>query len=192
MIRLLTVTFLVLSAQVVAQSLHVFKDGETIDAARFNDNFTALKDAINSGGSPSDGTTYGSPVWVDSSGALLTGRDGRNIIWRVNGELRDIGEVWDDIFVRRVQTYYYSSDCSGEIAGYRADSGGDLWVTNGVLHEEGASLENTPLYNSVDRGPQGCSSESGETEGNVHQESSIGVAAPSWATQGTPMFPDLR
>ena len=91
MIRLLTVTFLVLSAQVVAQSLHVFKDGETIDAARFNDNFTALKDAINSGGSPSDGTTYGSPVWVDSSGALLTGRDGRNIIWRVNGELRDIG-----------------------------------------------------------------------------------------------------
>ena len=192
MIRLLTVTFLVLSAQVVAQSLHVFKDGETIDAARFNDNFTALKDAINSGGSPSDGTTYGSPVWVDSSGALLTGRDGRNIIWRVNGELRDIGEVWDDIFVRRVQTYYYSSDCSGEIAGYRADSGGDLWVTNGVLHEEGASLENTPLYNSVDRGPQGCSSESGETEGNVHQESSIGVAAPSWATQGTPMFQDLR
>ena len=91
-----------------------------------------------------------------------------------------------------MQTYYYSSDCSGEIAGYRADSGGDLWVTNGVLHEEGASLENTPLYNSVDRGPQGCSSESGETEGNVHQESSIGVAAPSWATQGTPMFQDLR
>ena len=192
MIRLLTVTFLVLSAQVVAQSLHVFKDGETIDAARFNDNFTALKDAINSGGSPSDGTTYGSPVWVDSSGALLTGRDGRNIIWRVNGELRDIGEVWDDIFVRRVQTYYYSSDCSGEIAGYRADSGGDLWVTNGVLHEEGALLENTPLYNSSILPPLTCSAQSGDTEGYVHQESSIGVAAPSWATQGTPMFQDLR
>ena len=55
MIRLLAVTFLVLSAQVSAQNLHVFEDGQTIDAARFNENFTALKDAINSGGSPQDG-----------------------------------------------------------------------------------------------------------------------------------------
>ncbi len=34
MIRLLAVTFLVLSAQVGAQNLHVFEDGETIDCWR--------------------------------------------------------------------------------------------------------------------------------------------------------------
>jgi hypothetical protein len=192
MIRLLAVTFLVLSAQVSAQNLHVFEDGQTIDAARFNENFTALKDAINSGGSPQDGAAYGSPVWVDSNGTVLTGRDGRNVIWRVNGELRDIGEVWNGVFVRRVKTYYYAQNCSGNIAGYEADSIGDLWITNGVLHEEGALLQNSPLYNSTIMPPFSCSNESGETEGRVHQESSIGVAAPSWATEGAQMLEDWR
>ena len=52
----------------------------------------------NTGG---DGAAYGSPVWVDSNGTVLTGRDGREVLWRVNGELRDIGEVWDGTFARR-------------------------------------------------------------------------------------------
>jgi hypothetical protein len=114
MIRLLAVTFLVLSAQVGAQSLHVFKDGETIDAARFNDNFTALKDAINSGGSPSDGVTYGSPVWVDSSGTLLTGRGGgagNAILWRVDGTLETIGIVADSTYAPTVTRAYSTNNC---------------------------------------------------------------------------------
>ena len=192
MIRLLTVTFLVLSAQVGAQSLHVFKDGETIDAARFNDNFTALKDAINSGGSPSDGVVYGSPVWVDSSGTVLTGRDGSRILWRVNGELKRIGSVDNGAYVSAVQRYYSSSDCTGDAIGVRAGNG-KLWVANGVLNGEGALVENTPPYNSVDDVPGGpCYTESGESVNFLKQESSIGVAAPSWTTDGTKIVSDLR
>ena len=114
MIRLLAVTFLVLSAQVGAQNLHVFEDGQTIDAARFNENFTALKDAINSGGSPQDGAAYGSPVWVDSSGTLLTGRGGDfggSILWRVNGTLETIGIVSDSTYEPNVVRYYSTNNC---------------------------------------------------------------------------------
>ena len=142
--------------------------------------------------SANDGVAYGSPVWVDSNGTLLTGRDGKDVIWRVNGEIRDIGEVHNGVFVRRVVTYYYSGTCSGEIAGYRVESSGDLWATNGVLHEEGALLENTPMYNSYILPPSPCTIASGDTDGFVHQESSIGVAAPSWATEGLLMLQDLR
>ena len=199
------------SAQVAVPKSYV--DGEVIHANELNTNLEAIAGAVpprtcstdqiikwdgsawvcadmpssNTGG---DGAAYGSPVWVDSSGTVLTGRDGREVLWRVNGELRDIGEVHDGIFQRRVVTYYYSSDCSGEIAGYREDSYGDLWVTNGVLHEKGALLENTQSYNSWSLPPFTCLVESGDFD--LYQESSIGVAAPSWATQGTPMFQDLR
>jgi hypothetical protein len=198
MIRLTAFLLFLFSLPLLAdtQVTHTFEDGEVISAEEFNKNFDDLEaaiDAVGGGeGGPPDGASYGSPVWVDSNGTVLTGRDGRDVIWRVNGELRDIGEVWDDIFVRRVQTYYYASNCSGDIAGYQADSGGDLWITNGVLHEEGALLQNSPLYNSVSRPPQGCFNELGDTEGQVHQESSIGVAAPSWATEGAQMLEDLR
>ena len=191
MIRLLAVTFLVLSAQVGAQSLHVFNDGETIDAARFNDNFTALKDAINSGGSPQDGAAYGSPVWVDSSGTVLTGRAGHEILWRVNGELKTIGRVQNGAYAFYVARYYTSFDCTGEAIGFRQQYG-QLWVANGVLNEEGALVENAPQFNSIDYQPGGsCSVETGEST-NVRRESSIGVAAPSWTTDGTQMFSDLR
>ena len=218
MIRLLTgIGLALMTAQAFAQVQvpKSYSDGEVIYADELNTNLKAIADAVpprdctteqiikwngsawvcadmpsaNDGG---DGAAYGSPVWVDSSGILLSGREGQDVLWRVNGEIRDIGMVEDGVFVRRVITYYYSPDCSGEIAGYRADSIGDLWVTNGVLHEEGALLESTPLYNSYILPPGTCSRSSGETAGFVHLESSVGVAAPSWATDGTPMFADLR
>ena len=204
------------SAQVAVPKSYV--DGEVIHADELNTNLKAIADVVPprdcttdqiikwdgsawvcadmpSGGGegiPSDGAAYGSPVWVDSNGTVLTGREDRNVIWRVNGELRDIGEVWDGVFVRRVITYYYSSTCSGEIAGYRADTSGDLWAINGVLHEEGALLENTPMYNSYIFPPFTCTYAVGDTDGYVHQESSIGVAAPSWATEGAQMLEDFR
>ena len=189
MIRLLAVTFLVLSAQVGAQNLHVFEDGQTIDAKRFNDNFTALKDAINSGGSPSDGVVYGSPVWVDSSGTVLTGRDGSVILWRVNGELRQIGYVVDDVYASYVAKYYSTADCTGPKIGVRSQNGA-LWVANGFLTTDGALLENKQ-FNSIDYLPGGsCSVESDRID--MYQESSIGVAAPSWTMDGTQMLRDLR
>lgn len=192
MIRFLAVTFFVLSAQVGGQNLHVFEDGETIDAARFNDNFTALKDAINGGGSPSDGAVYGSPVWVDSSGTVLSGRDSTRVLWRVNGELSSIGIVANGAYASYVSRYYSSSDCTGDAIGILASSG-KYWVANGFLNEQGALLQNTPQFNSIDYYPGGdCSVESGDSENYLRQESSTGVAAPSWAMDGTPMFADLR
>ncbi|MDB2645224.1 hypothetical protein N9485_05320 [Luminiphilus sp.] len=191
MIRLLAVTFLVLSAQVGAQSLHVFNDGETIDAARFNDNFTALKDAINSGGSPQDGAAYGSPVWVDSSGTLLTGRDSTRVLWRVDGELKVIGQVQDAVYTSYVQRFYSTPDCTGDKIGLRSEYG-YFWVSNGFINTQGALLENSPLpYNSTNFTPGGqCYVETGTID--LYQESSIGVAAPSWTMDGTGMFKDLR
>ena len=190
MIRLLAVTFLVLSAQVGAQSLHVFKDGETIDAARFNDNFTALKDAINSGGSPQDGVAYGSPVWVDSNGTVLTGRDSSRVLWRVDGELKSIGQVVDAVYTSYVRRFYSTADCTGDTIGVRSLYGG-LWVANGFLNTDGALLENSPTYNSLNDTPGGyCYKETGN--GGLYEESSIGVAAPSWTTDSTQMFSDLR
>ena len=192
MIRLLAVTFLVLSAQVGAQSLHVFKDGETIDAARFNDNFTALKDAINSGGSPQDGAAYGSPVWVDSSGTVLTGRDSTRVLWRVDGELKVIGQVEDAVYTSYVARFYSTPDCTGDKIGLRSEYG-YFWVSNGFINTQGALLENSPLpYNSINYTPGGqCYVEPGSTI-DMYQESSIGVAAPSWTMDGTGMFKDLR
>ena len=191
MIRLLAVTFLVLSAQVGAQSLHVFKDGETIDAARFNDNFTALKDAINSGGSPQDGAAYGSPVWVDSSGTVLTGRDSTRVLWRVDGELKVIGMVEDGVYTGYVQRFYSTPDCTGDKIGLRSVSG-YFWVSNGFINTQGALLENSPLpFNSTNFTPGSqCFVETGTID--LYQESSIGVAAPSWTMDGTGMFEDLR
>ena len=191
MIRLLAVTFLVLSAQVGAQSLHVFKDGETIDAARFNDNFTALKDAINSGGSPQDGVAYGSPVWVDSNGTVLTGRDSTRVLWRVDGELKVIGVVEDGVYTGYVQRFYSTQNCTGDEIGLQSQSG-YFWVSNGFINTQGALLENSPLpYNSTNFTlGSNCYAETGTID--MYQESSIGVAAPSWTMDGTQMLPDLR
>ena len=76
MIRLLAVTFLVLSAQVGAQNLHVFEDGQTIDAQRFNENFAALKNGAASSEPDADNVAViGRPVWVDSNGNVITGRE---------------------------------------------------------------------------------------------------------------------
>ena len=138
-----------------------------------------------------DGVVYGSPVWVDSSGTVLTGRAGHEILWRVNGELKTIGLVQNGAYAFYVARYYTSFDCTGEAIGFRQQYG-QLWVANGVLNEEGALVENAPQFNSIDYQPGGsCSVETGEST-NVRRESSIGVAAPSWTTDGTQMFSDLR
>ena len=199
MIRLLTVTFLVLSAQVGAQNLHVFEDGQTIDAKRFNENFAALKDAINSGGSPQDGAAYGSPVWVDSSGTLLTGRGdfGTSILWRVNGSLETIGGVnpSDNTYTPNVTRYYSNNNCDPSgFLGIRL-TGDSMWVEDGVLKTEGPLINSTELVYSLlypESNGGNCSSKPGDSSSSVREVSDTGVAAPSWTTDGTQMFEDLR
>ena len=199
MIRLLAVTFLVLSAQVGAQNLHVFEDGQTIDAARFNENFTALKDAINSGGSPQDGAAYGSPVWVDSSGTLLTGRGGDfggSILWRVNGTLETIGIVSDSTYEPIVVRYYSTNNCDPSgFLGVQVGAGNSMWVEDGVLKAKGARIDSTDLIYSRKRPEsQGgnCSGQPGDPSSNAFEVIDTGVSAPSWTTDGTQMFADLR
>ena len=199
MIRLLAVTFLVLSAQVGAQNLHVFEDGQTIDAARFNENFTALKDAINSGGSPQDGAAYGSPVWVDSSGTLLTGRGGDfggSILWRVNGTLETIGIVSDSTYEPSVVRYYSTNNCDPSgFLGVDVGAGNSMWVEDGVLKAKGARVDSTDLIYSLKR-PESeggnCSGMPGDPSSNAFEVIDTGVSAPSWTTDGTQMFADLR
>ena len=199
MIRLLAVTFLVLSAQVGAQNLHVFEDGQTIDAARFNENFTALKDAINSGGSPQDGAAYGSPVWVDSSGTLLTGRGGDfggSILWRVNGTLETIGIVSDSTYEPNVVRYYSTNNCDPSgFLGVQVGAGNSMWVEDGVLKAKGARIDSTDLIYSLKR-PESeggnCSGQPGDPSSNAFEVIDTGVSAPSWTTDGTQMFADLR
>ncbi|MDC1117065.1 hypothetical protein OAS73_04195 [Luminiphilus sp.] len=197
MIRLTAFLLFLFSLPLLAdtQVTHTFEDGEVIRAEEFNKNFDDLEaaiDAVGGGGvSPSDGVVYGSPVWVDSSGTVLTGRAGLEILWRVNGELKTIGQVQNGAYGVYVARYYTSFDCTGEAIGFRQQYG-QLWVANGVLNEEGALVENAPQFNSIDYKPGGsCSVETGEST-NVRRESSIGVAAPSWTTDGTQMFSDLR
>ena len=199
MIRLLAVTFLVLSAQVGAQNLHVFEDGQTIDAKRFNENFAALKDAINSGGSPQDGAAYGSPVWVDSSGTLLTGRGdfGTSILWRVNGSLETIGGVnpSDNTYTPNVTRYYSNNNCDPSgFLGIRL-TGDSMWVEDGVLKTEGPLINSTELVYSLlypESNGGNCSPQPCDPSSSVREVSDTGVAAPSWTTDGTQMFEDLR
>ena len=197
MIRFLVVTFVVLSAQVGAQNLHVFVDGETIDAKRFNDNFTALKGAINSGGSPQDGVAYGSPVWVDSNGTLLTGRGGDfggSILWRVNGTLETIGIVSDSTYEPNVTRYYSTNNCdpSGFLG---VQAGNSMWVEDGVLKAKGSRVDSTDLIYSL-KYPESqggnCSGQPGDPSSNAFEVIDTGVSAPSWTTDGTQMFADLR
>ena len=196
MIRLLTVTFLVLSAQVGAQNLHVFEDGQTIDAARFNENFTALKDAINSGSSPQDGVAYGSPVWVDSNGTLLTGRGtfGASIIWRVSGTLETIGYVdsSDNKYRPSVTKWFSNNDCDPSgLLGVTLDYF-SMWVEDGVLKTEGPLNTSGALVNSRLTTNGDCRSLPGDSSSGVHEVIDTGVSAPSWSTDDTQMFADLR
>ena len=186
------------------QVTHTFEDGEVISAEEFNRNFDDLEaaiDAVGGGeGSPSDGATYGSPVWVDSSGALLTGRGGdlgTSILWRVNGSLETIGGVnpSDNTYTPNATRVYSNNNCDPSgFLGIRL-TGDSMWVEDGVLKTEGPLIDSTELVYSLlypESNGGNCSGQPGDPSSNVHEVSDTGVAAPSWTTDGTQMFEDLR
>ena len=193
MIRLLAVTFLVLSAQVGAQSLHVFKDGETIDAARFNDNFTALKDAINSGGSPQDGVAYGSPVWVDSNGTVLTGRDNSYTVFILNGAFQLPGRIENGTY-RNVTNYayYLQSGCQG--AAYFWPTGSAFVALPGSPNWQVRSgIAGDITYRSrLEISSNSCEEKDPYTSDIYQELLDSGIPAPSWLTDGTEAFRGLR
>ena len=227
MIRLLMAICLALmTAQAFAQVQvpKSYSDGEVIYADELNTNLKAIADAVPprncttdqiikwdgsawvcadmpSGGGegiPSDGVAYGSPVWVDSSGTLLSGRGGDfgdSILWRVNGRLETIGIVFDSTYETNVTRYYSTNNCDPSgFLGARA-GGNSMWVEDGVLKAVGPRLNSTELIYSL-KYPESqggnCISMPGDPSSNASEVIDTGVAAPSWTMDGTQMFKDLR
>jgi hypothetical protein len=147
-----------------------------------------------------DGAAYGSPVWVDSNGALLTGRGGdfgTSILWRVNGRLETIGGVnpTDNTYTPNEMRYYSSGDCAPSSFLGITLQGDSMWVEDGVLKTEGPLINSTELVYSILRSESNggnCDSQPGDSSSHVHEVSDTGVAAPIWTTDSTQMFSDLR
>ena len=190
MIRFLVVTFVVLSAQVGAQNLHVFEDGQTIDAKRFNENFAALKNGAASSEPDADNVAViGRPVWVDSNGNVITGREDTHIWWRLNGDDTRVGAVRENVYYHAVNTRYYAeADCAGtEYVGKddRIWADGGTWKTNG----EALTITRKSTKNFYPEGPT-CQNNEYETE--VAPVVDTGLAAPSWTSDGTKLYPAFR
>ncbi|MBR9796739.1 MAG: hypothetical protein GYB45_11895 [Gammaproteobacteria bacterium] len=191
MIRLLAVTFLVLSAQVGAQNLHVFEDGQTIDAKRFNENFAALKNGAASSEPDADNVAViGRPVWVDSNGNVITGREDTHIWWRLNGDDTRVGIVSGNVYNPAVGTLYYTeADCAGtEYVDKNPDmiwADGGTWKTNG----EALTITRKSIKYLYAAGP---SCDNGEYETEVAPIVDTGLAAPSWTSDGTTLYPAFR
>ena len=192
MIRFLVVTFVVLSAQVGAQNLHVFEDGQTIDAKRFNENFAALKNGTAGSEPDADNqAVIGRPVWVDSNGNFITARGAMNeIYWRINGSDTRVGSVVKDVYYSLVgQRYYAEDDCAGtEYVGISEDqiwTDGGTWKTNG----EALTITRKSIKYLYAAGP---SCENNEYETEVAPIVDTGLAAPSWTSDGTKLYPAFR
>ena len=192
MIRFLAVTFVVLSAQVGAQNLHVFEDGQTIDAKRFNENFAALKNGT-AGSEPDadNAAVIGRPVWVDSNGNFITARGAMNeIYWRINGSDTLVGSVVKDVYYSLVnQRYYAEDDCAGtEYVGISEDQ---IWTDGGTWKTNGEAL--TITRKSIKYFYAGAPScENNEYETEVAPIVDTGLAAPSWTSDGTKLYRAFR
>jgi hypothetical protein len=97
--------------------------------------------------------------------------------------------VINGAYASYVARHYSTDDCTGDSIGVWSESG-SLWVANGFITTNGALLPSL-TFNSIDYFPgDQCTVETGVMD--LYQESSIGVAAPSWTTDGTQMLKDLR
>jgi hypothetical protein len=70
-----------------------------------------------------------------------------------------------------------------------------MWVEDGVLKAKGPQITSTELvyslkYPEVQGG--NCSSQPGDPPTNLYEVIDTGVSAPSWTTDSTQMFADLR
>ena len=193
MIRFLVVTFVVLSAQVGAQNLHVFEDGQTIDAKRFNENFAALKNGTAGSEPDADNVAViGRPVWVDSNGNFITARGSLNeIYWRINGSDTLVGSVVQDVYYSLVgQRYYAEDDCAG--TEYVNISEDQIWTDGGTWKTKGGEALTITMKSvkSLFGGPSCDNSTPAPVE--VAPVVDTGLAAPSWTSDGTTLYPGFR
>lgn len=178
-----------------AQDLHTFSNGEVTDAEKINENFNALKSAINTGvnSAQEDGAVYGSPVWIDSNGTLISGRDENFILWRINGRIEVVGRIrpdssaYNDSFTK----YYASDNCEGTVVG--RDGEHAFWAEGGTWRRLSAAESQVSYKSYLAAGMpiDECEGVEDDTEG-MHQAEDTGIDAPTWDTDGTQFFKDIR
>ena len=193
--RYLLTALLLLPAFVSAQELHTFRNGEVADAEKINENFNALKSAINTGvkSGQEEGAVYGSPVWIDSNGTLISGRDGNFILWRINGQIEVVGQIrpdssaYNDSFTK----FYASDNCEGAVVGRSGVH--TFWAEGGTWQRLSAveSQVSYKTYLAAGKPIDECEGGEDDTEG-MYQAEETGIDAPTWDTDGTQFFKDIR
>ena len=220
MIRLLmTVGFALVTTQASAQVAvpKSYVDGEVIDADELNTNLEAIAGAVpprtcttdqiikwdgsawvcadmpssNTGG---DGAAYGSPVWVDSSGTVLTGRDGGYTVFILNGTFQLPGRIVNGTYANASDyAYYLQSGCQGTAYYYAAtDSefvalpGSPNWqVRSGIAGD-------ITIRSRLKTSSNSCEEQETYTSELYQELLDSGIPAPSWLADGTEAFKGLR
>ena len=177
------------------QDLHRFFNGEVTDAEKINENFNSLKSAINTGveNTQEDGAVYGSPVWIDSNGTLISGRDGNFILWRINGQIEVVGQIrpdssaYNDSFTK----FYASDNCEGTVVGRSGVH--TFWAEGGTWRRLSAveSQVSYKTYLAAGMPIDECEGGEDDTEG-MYQSEDTEIDAPTWDTDGTQFFKDIR
>ena len=220
MIRLLmTVGFALVTTQAFAQVAvpKSYVDGEVIDADELNTNLEAIAGAVpprdcttdqiikwdgsawvcadmpssNTGG---DGAAYGSPVWVDSSGTVLTGRDGSYTVFILNGTFQLPGRIVNGTYANASDyAYYLQSGCQGTAYYYAASDsefvalpGSPNWqVRSGIAGD-------ITIRSRLKTSSNSCEEQETYTSELYQELLDSGIPAPSWLADGTEAFKGLR
>ena len=203
------------SAQVAVPKSYV--DGEVIDADELNTNLEAIAGAVpprtcttdqiikwdgsawvcadmpssNTGG---DGAAYGSPVWVDSSGTVLTGRDGGYTVFILNGTFQLPGRIVNGTYANASDyAYYLQSGCQGTAYYYAASDsefvalpGSPNWqVRSGIAGD-------ITIRSRLKTSSNSCEEQETYTSELYQELLDSGIPAPSWLADGTEAFKGLR
>ena len=220
MIRLLiTIGFALVTTQASAQVAvpKSYVDGEVIHADELNTNLEAIAGAVpprtcttdqiikwdgsawvcadmpssNTGG---DGAAYGSPVWVDSSGTVLTGRDGSYTVFILNGTFQLPGRIVNGTYANASDyAYYLQSGCQGTAYYYAASDsefvalpGSPNWqVRSGIAGD-------ITIRSRLKTSSNSCEEQETYTSELYQELLDSGIPAPSWLTDGTEAFKGLR
>ena len=145
----------------------------------------------NTGG---DGAAYGSPVWVDSSGTVLTGRDGSYTVFILNGTFQLPGRIVNGTYANASDyAYYLQSGCQGTAYYYAASDsefvalpGSPNWqVRSGIAGD-------ITIRSRLKTSSNSCEEQETYTSELYQELLDSGIPAPSWLADGTEAFKGLR
>ena len=140
-----------------------------------------------------DGAAYGSPVWVDSNGTVLTGRDNSYTVFILNGAFQLPGRIENGTY-RNVTNYayYLQSGCQG--AAYFWPTGSAFVALPGSPNWQVRSgIAGDITYRSrLEISSNSCEEKDPYTSDIYQELLDSGIPAPSWLTDGTEAFRGLR